>query len=377
MKTENMKKKKTDYNARQRIRCFFVFVGLILLLTGLALLNICVGSTEISTKNIIDILFGLKKVSETQKSIILDIRIPRMLEALLLGGALSVSGFLLQTFFHNPIAGPYVLGISSGAKMFVAFTLIVFLKKFAYVNSITLVMAAFLGSLTVIFFILLVSNRVKNMSSLLVAGIMIGYICSAITDFLTTFAADEDIVNLHGWSQGSFSGSNLDSVSFIAILVGIVFVIVWFLSKPIGALQLGEEYAQTMGVDVRKFKVVIILLSSLLSACVTAFAGPISFVGIAVPYLIKFLLKTVKPILILPAIFLGGGVFCMGCDFVSRVALAPSEINISTVTSIFGAPVVIGSIDKLFFIQRLYKLAIVITRMPGENLHDGPHFPDL
>ena len=341
MKTENMKKKKTDYNARQRIRCFFVFVGLILLLTGLALLNICVGSTEISTKNIIDILFGLKKVSETQKSIILDIRIPRMLEALLLGGALSVSGFLLQTFFHNPIAGPYVLGISSGAKMFVAFTLIVFLKKFAYVNSITLVMAAFLGSLTVIFFILLVSNRVKNMSSLLVAGIMIGYICSAITDFLTTFAADEDIVNLHGWSQGSFSGSNLDSVSFIAILVGIVFVIVWFLSKPIGALQLGEEYAQTMGVDVRKFKVVIILLSSLLSACVTAFAGPISFVGIAVPYLIKFLLKTVKPILILPAIFLGGGVFCMGCDFVSRVALAPSEINISTVTSIFGAPVVI------------------------------------
>ncbi|MBQ1802858.1 MAG: iron ABC transporter permease [Lachnobacterium sp.] len=341
MKTENMKKKKTDYNARQRIRCFFVFVGLILLLTGLALLNICVGSTEISTKNIIDILFGLKKVSETQKSIILDIRIPRMLEALLLGGALSVSGFLLQTFFHNPIAGPYVLGISSGAKMFVAFTLIVFLKKFAYVNSITLVMAAFLGSLTVIFFILLVSNRVKNMSSLLVAGIMIGYICSAITDFLTTFAADEDIVNLHGWSQGSFSGSNLDSVCFIAILVGIVFVIVWFLSKPIGALQLGEEYAQTMGVDVRKFKVVIILLSSLLSACVTAFAGPISFVGIAVPYLIKFLLKTVKPILILPAIFLGGGVFCMGCDFVSRVALAPSEINISTVTSIFGAPVVI------------------------------------
>ncbi|SER82310.1 FecCD family ABC transporter permease [Lachnobacterium bovis] len=341
MKNEMNSIENTEYNKVRKSRYCIVFAGLILLFIFFALLNIYMGTAEISLKDTVDVFFNPQNIDESKRSIILDIRIPRMLEAMILGGALAVSGFLLQTFFHNPIAGPYVLGISSGAKMLVAFTLIVFLKNFSYISSITLVIAAFIGSLAVIFFILIVSKRVNNMSSLLVAGIMVGYICSAVTDFLTTFAADEDIVNLHGWSQGSFSGSNMDNVWFIAILVGVVFVLVWLMSKQIGAIQLGEEYAQTIGVNVKKFKVILILLSSILSACVTAFAGPISFIGIAVPFLIKFLLKTIKPIIVLPAIFLGGGVFCMGCDLVSRVALAPSELNISTVTSIFGAPIVI------------------------------------
>lgn len=179
------------------------------------------------------------------------------------------------------------------------------------------------------------------MSTLLVAGIMIGYICSAVTDFVVTFAADSDIVNLHNWSKGSFSGMNWNNVTVAAIVIGITFATVFLLSKPLSAYQLGEAYAQSMGVNIKVFRVALIVLSSVLSATVTAFAGPISFVGIAVPFLIKQCLNSSKPIVVIPATFLGGGVFCMMCDLIARTAFSPTELNISTVTSIFGAPVVI------------------------------------
>jgi iron complex transport system permease protein len=254
---------------------------------------------------------------------------------------LSLSGFLLQTFFENPIAGPFMLGISSGAKMVVALTMIYFLKKFSSVSSYTLIVAAFIGSLIATGFILLISRRVHHMATLLVAGIMIGYICSAVTDFVVTFAEDSDIVNLHGWSLGSFSGMSWSNVEVASVIIGITFVLTFLLSKPIGAYQLGEAYAQSMGVNIRFFRVALILLSSILSATVTAFAGPISFVGIAVPFLVKHSLNTSRPIVVIPGTFLGGAVFCMFCDLIARTAFSPLELNISTVTSIFGAPVVI------------------------------------
>ena len=184
------------------------------------------------------------------------------------------------------------------------------------------------------------------MAILLVGGIMIGYICSAVTDFVITFAEDADIVNLHGWSLGSFSGTSWEGVAVAAVLIGTTSVLVFFLSKPIGAYQLGEAYAQSMGVNIRAFRVALIVLSSLLSACVTAFAGPISFVGIAVPHLVKRSLNTSKPLIVIPATFLGGAVFCMACDLIARTVFAPTELNISTVTSVFGAPVVIAMMMK-------------------------------
>ena len=307
----------------------------------ITVLNINIGSVPISVGEIVRILLQ-KEGNPTQVSIIWKIRLPRILMAALLGGALSLSGFLLQTFFANPIAGPFVLGISSGAKMVVALSMIYYIGAFGAVSSWTLIIAAFVGSLLSVGFILMMSHRLKGMATLLVAGIMIGYICSAITDFVVTFAEDSDIVNLHGWSLGSFSGMSWDNVTTAAILVGVTTLAVFLLSKPIGAYQLGEAYAQSMGVNIRVFRVALILLSSILSACVTAFAGPISFVGIAVPYLVKRLLNTSKPIVVIPAVFLGGAVFCMGCDLIARTAFAPTELNISTVTSVFGAPVVIG-----------------------------------
>lgn len=318
-----------------------VFIALLAALFVITVLNINIGSVPISVGEIVRILLH-KEGNPTQVSIIWKIRLPRILMAALLGGALSLSGFLLQTFFANPIAGPFVLGISSGAKMVVALSMIYFIGAFGAVSSWTLIIAAFVGSLLSVGFILIMSRRLKGMAVLLVAGIMIGYICSAITDFVVTFAEDSDIVNLHGWSLGSFSGMSWDNVRIAAILMGVTTLAVFLLSKPIGAYQLGEAYAQSMGVNIRLFRVTLILLSSILSACVTAFAGPISFVGIAVPYLVKRLLNTSKPIVVIPAVFLGGAVFCMGCDLIARTAFAPTELNISTVTSVFGAPVVIG-----------------------------------
>lgn len=327
-------------NFKRRTRYTIVFIALIAAFFLITILNINTGNVHISVPKILQILFT-GAGDTTEYSIIWKIRLPRILMAAILGGALSLSGFLLQTFFENPIAGPFILGISSGAKMVVALAMIYFLGRYQIVSSYTLIIAAFIGALISTGFILMFSRRIKGMATLLVAGTMIGYICSAVTDFIVTFAEDSDIVNLHNWSQGSFSGMSWSNVQVSLVVVGVTLVLTFFLSKPIGAYQLGEAYAQSMGVNIKFFRVMLILLSSILSACVTAFAGPISFVGIAVPFLVKRCLNTSKPLVVIPATFLGGAVFCMMCDLIARMAFAPMELNISTVTSIFGAPIVI------------------------------------
>lgn len=327
-------------NLKRRMRYIVVFAVLLVAFAVITVMNINSGNVEISMPDIFRIIF-LREGAEMEYNIIWKIRLPRILMAALLGGGLSLSGFLLQTFFENPIAGPFVLGISSGAKMVVAIAMIYFLGNYNFVSSYTLIIAAFIGALLSLGFILLLSRRIHHMATLLVGGIMIGYICSAVTDFLITFAEDSDIVNLHGWSLGSFSGMSWSNVQVAFVVVGITVILTFLLSKPIGAFQLGEAYAQSMGVNIKVFRVAILLLSSILSATVTAFAGPISFVGIAVPFLVKQALNTAKPLVVIPGTFLGGAVFCMFCDLIARLAFAPMELNISTVTSIFGAPVVI------------------------------------
>ena len=332
-------------NFKRRSRYTVVFLGLLAAFFVIIVLNINTGNVHISVPKILRILF-MRDGDAVEYSIIWKIRLPRILMAAILGGALSLSGFLLQTFFSNPIAGPFVLGISSGAKMVVALAMIIFLKHIGHFSSGVLVLAAFIGSLLSTGFILLMSRKIQHMASLLVGGIMIGYICSAITDFVVTFADDSDIVNLHGWSLGSFSGSSWSNIRVAAVIVAVAAVGTFLLSKPIGAYQLGEHYAQSMGVNIQLFRILIILLSSILSACVTAFAGPISFVGIAVPFLTRKAFGTSKPIVIIPGTFFAGAVFCMSCDLIARMALAPVELNISTVTSIVGAPIVIYMMVK-------------------------------
>lgn len=326
--------------ALRTTRYIIVFGALAAAFLAVIILNINTGSVRIPVGRILKILL-LRQGEAREVSIIWKIRMPRILQAAILGGALALSGFLLQTFFSNPIAGPFVLGISSGAKMCVAIVMIVLIGKFGAASSWALILAAFAGAMMSTAFILLVSRAVNHMAALLVAGIMIGYICSAVTEFLVTFAEDSDIVNLHGWSQGSFSGADWSGTGTAALLVGAAFICVFLLAKPIGAYQMGEEYAQSMGVNIKRFRRELILLSGLLSACVTAFAGPISFVGIAVPFLVKRALGTSKPLVVIPAAFMGGAVFCMVSDLIARMAFSPTELNISTVTSVLGAPVVI------------------------------------
>lgn len=311
-----------------------------LLAAALLVLNVCLGSVSVPFSELVRALTG-GDAGTVVENIVWQIRLPRALAAAILGGALALSGYLLQTFFHNPIAGPFVLGISSGAKLTVALCM-VFSMEYAFrFNSLTMILAAFAGAFLSMGFVLLMARKVDKMSMLIVSGVMIGYICSAVTDFVVTFAADADIVNLHNWSKGSFSGITWPNVGVMTLFVSVTAAFSFCLSKPLGAYQMGEAYAGSVGVNVRLLRIMLVLLSSLLAACITAFAGPVSFVGIAAPHLVKKLLKTSKPILLMPACFLGGSVFCLFCDLLARTLFAPTELSISTVTAVFGAPVVI------------------------------------
>ena len=324
----------------QRIRWFSAFTVLTAALLALFAASICIGSVQIPVSEALQALVS-RDTAELSRTILFDLRLPRALAALILGGALSLSGYLLQTFFHNPLAGPFVLGISSGAKFIVALFMVFSLSRAAYLTSWQMIAAAFSGSLICMGFVMLVSRRVQSMSILIICGIMIGYICNAATEFIVTFADDSDIVNLHNWSQGSFSGMTMENAGVMAIVTAFSTLCAFLLSKPISSYLLGEAYAESVGVHIRLFRTLLVLISSLLSACVTAFAGPVSFVGIAVPQLIRALFRTSRPQIMIPSCFLGGSIFCLFCDLLARTLFAPTELSISTVTAFFGAPVVI------------------------------------
>lgn len=322
----------------KRIALSYLLLAVLLLV--FVTLGILAGSASIPLRDLFAIITG-RGGDDTAAMILLKIRLPRTLAALLLGGALALAGYMLQTFFHNPIAGPFVLGISSGARLMVAACLIAAARGAVVLNSALLASAAFLGALAAMSAVLLMSSKIHSMSLLIVGGVMIGYIATAATDILVHFADDADIVNLRDWTVGSFSGMKKESLVVCAWIVLAASLAVFLLSKPIGAYQLGESYAQDMGVNIRAVRGAMILLSSLLAGCVAAFAGPVSFVGIAVPFLVKRLCGTARPIVMIPACFLGGGVFCILSDILARTVVSPGELGISTVTAVLGAPVVL------------------------------------
>ena len=255
------------------VRYLSAYALLLVLLALLLCLNLRLGSTAAE--------------GELLSAIVWRIRMPRLIAAFLIGGALSVSGFLLQTFFANPIAGPFILGVSSSAKLTVALAMIFALDRGFVLNNAAMILSAFAGSMLSMGFVLLLSGRVRQTSFLVICGVMIGYLCSAVTDFVVTFADDANIVNLHHWSLGSFAGTGWNAVRSMAIVITAGVQLAFLLSKPMEAYQMGEAYARNAGVNLRRLRVELILLSSLLSACATAFAGPVSFVGVAVPHLVK------------------------------------------------------------------------------------------
>ena len=324
-----------------RKRLVLSYCCLALLLAVLFAVSLFWGSVALTPQAVLAALTG-RGQDALSVGIITQLRLPRAVMAALLGAALSAAGYLLQTFFANPIAGPFVMGISSGAKLEVALVMVLFLNYGLLTSSAVLILAAFVGAMAAMAFVLAAARRVQRMSILVICGVMIGYICSAITEFVVAFAQDSSIVNLHNWSQGSFSGMTWGNVRTAALVELPALAAAFCLAKPMAAYQMGEAYARSVGVDVRRFSRLLVLLSSLLAACVTAFAGPISFVVIAVPHLVKQLLGSARPLYVLPGCCLGGAAFCLLCDLIARSLFAPMELSISAVTAVFGAPVVIG-----------------------------------
>ncbi len=329
----------------RRTRAALVYALLACALAALFAASVCVGSAATSPADVIATLAQGPGAGDLGQ-IIWQIRLPRAIMTVLLGGALSLAGFLLQTFFANPIADPFVLGVSSGARLAVALVMIAVLGANQALSPAASVGAALAGSLATMCVVLAMARRVRSQGMLIVAGVMVGYVCQAATNFLVAFADDQSIVNLHNWSQGSFSGTAWPEVAAAAVTVAAVSAAVFALSKPLGAYQLGENYARSVGVNVMALRMLIIVASTLLAACVAAFAGPISFVGIAAPHLAKLAVGSSRPIVVTPACLLTGAVFCCGCDLVARTLFAPVELSVSAVTAVFGAPVVIALMLK-------------------------------
>ena len=326
---------------KNKTRYAVLFISLIMVVILLMIINLKIGSVNVSVFDIIGSPFRDANDGINVK-IIKYIRLPRIIEAMFLGGALALSGYLLQTFFLNPIAGPYILGISSGAKLVVAFLMVAALEGGFAMNSVMMVAAAFIGSLIVTGFVLGMSVRVRSMSILIVCGVMVSYICSAVTEFVVTFADDSNIVNLHNWSMGTFSSAVWqDAYVYIPVVLA-GFIASLFLSKTIEAYMFGENYAGSLGINIRMFRLALIIISSILSATVTAFAGPVSFIGIAMPHVARYLFRSERPIVIIPASFLLGEAFCLFCDLLARCIFSPVELSISAVTAVFGAPIVIS-----------------------------------
>lgn len=321
-------------------RTGWVYLGLSISILLLIAANLFAGSSEIGVSQMKDILLR-RDLQSTLSVIVWEIRMPRLIEAALLGGALALSGYLLQSFFANPIAGPYVLGISSGAKLLVAILMVCSYKLMFGMSSLSMVLAAFVGSCLAAMLVILVAKRVKNMSVLIVCGVMIGYVCSAATELIVAFADDSNIVNLHNWSMGSFGAASWNHIKLIVPIVAAGILFSFLLSKGIAIYLFGEDYARSVGMNIKRFRLLLILVSSLLSAIVTAYAGPISFVGIAVPHVIRTLTRTSQVKSLLLASFLGGAAACLLCDLIARCMFAPMELSVSTITAVFGAPIVI------------------------------------
>lgn len=336
-----------NFIKKAKFRYSIIFIALITIM--IITLGICIGfgTVKINLSEVFRILFDNSLKDTVNWDIVWKIRFPRALAALIGGCSLALAGLLLQIFFKNPIVEPYVLGISSGATLFVGLIVLGGFKLgFKTISSFTLFLAAFTGSILVMLIVVLFASRVKNVVTLLVIGLMVGYICSAVTNVLIAFADKERLQGFIMWTKGSFSGFTWNGVK-VLVFVGVpIMVASLFIVKPLNALLLGEEYAESMGVRIKGFRVLIVLISSILTAVSTAFAGPIAFIGLAVPHISRLIFKTSDNKVLVPGTILLGGIVTSLCDLIARTIVAPVELPISAVTAFIGAPIVIVLILK-------------------------------
>ncbi len=332
-------------NKRDKRILLSIFFFLFLIIFSF-FLNVIIGSVPISWSEAFKIV--IKHITNTvEGSIIWKIRLPRVSSGLLSGGYLAVAGLLLQVFFRNPIVGPFVLGISSGATLMVGLVMLAGLSfGILGIHPFFISISAFCGAFFVMCIVVIIATKVKNVVTLLIIGLMMGYLCYSATSILIAFAEKESVKGFVLWQMGSFSG--MTWLEFY-ILLGFGFpllIISYLMSKPLNGLLLGEDYAKTMGVNINLLRYLIVIISSALSGLVTAFAGPVAFIGLAVPHMARLIMKTSDNRVLIPGVFLLGSAVTIFCDLIARTLFAPVELPLSAITSFFGAPIVIGLLLK-------------------------------
>ena len=312
----------------------------------LMILNVGIGSVSFSPAEIWQALVNPRDAS-TMGAIVWKIRIPRAIAAVLGGAYLAASGLLLQVYFRNPIVGPFILGISSGATVMVSIVMLTTLTAgMTVISPFMTTLAAFIGAYGVMLIVVAIASRVRSGVTLLIVGLMMGYLCSAVTAILTALAEKEKIKGFVLWQLGSFSGFKWSEICVLFFAGGLVLAFVYLLSKPLNAFLLGEEYAASMGVNIRRFRVLILLCSCALAGMITASAGPVAFVGLAVPHMARLSFGTSDNRILVPGACLMGAVVVSLCDLIARMLLSPVELPLSAITAFFGAPVVIGLLMK-------------------------------
>lgn len=328
----------------------------LLLLIGVLLMvftiDILVGSVYIPISDIWQILNGMEVENTGWETIVLEFRLPKALTAVLAGSGLAISGLLMQTIFRNPLAGPFVLGISSGASLGVALLLmagnIIGIATFqlSFFGNWTTVLAAIIGSTSVFVLIMSISISVRDSMTLLIIGLMVGSLSGALVSVLQYFSEAQEIQSFLLWTFGNLGGvrGNELVILFCVLLLGSVGA--WWISKPLNALLLGESYAQSMGVSIAKTRVLVLIVTSVLAGGITAFCGPLAFIGIAIPHLARILFKTADHKILIPGCILLGAIAMTFCDLASQIPGSSSTLPINAITSLVGAPAVIAILIK-------------------------------
>ena len=334
-----------DIEHQQTAPILLISIGIVAVGLLLFVMNLCFGSVSIPMKEIGAAVFGGNDA--TYRAIVLDYRLPQAITALLAGIGLSVSGLLMQTLFRNPLADPSLLGISSGSSLGVALVVLLGTATGLSVNTLSMwstfgvTVAAFIGAFAVLLLILALSSRLRSMVSLVLVGIMIAYIAGSVTDILKFFSQKEGLHSFVIWGMGSFSNVSKAQLPFFAIAVLVGSIASFLLFKTLNLLLLGERYAENLGVNIRRSGMLIILASGFLTALITAFCGPIAFLGLAVPHIARFLFKSSDHKLLIPATAFIGMDLALFCNLIARLPFFENNLPINSVTALIGAPIVL------------------------------------
>lgn len=308
-------------------------------------MNISLGSVSIPFKDIISSIFEGTASKDSWHTIVVNYRIPKAITAIMVGAGLSVSGLLMQTLFRNPLAGPFVLGISSGASLGVALLILgsSLFGGIAFVSTSNfgMAIAASLGSFLVLSAVLIAANKIRNTMSILIIGLMFGSLTSAIISVLAYFSSAEQLQQFIFWGFGSLGNLSWNELAIFAslFLIGITFML--FIVKPLNSMLLGENYAKSMGVNLKRTRNIVLIVTSILTGVITAFSGPIAFVGLAVPHLTKLIFNTSDHKVLIPAVLFSGAILMLVADMIAQLPLSEYTLPINAITSLFGAPIVI------------------------------------